>query len=111
MVRLLLLPALLTIGCDVGSDTSDTVDGCDPGLDADNDGLNECEEWEHGTDPDKSDSDGDGFDDADELACLSNPLDGDEGCYACGWGHNDPGDLESTGDDEGDVIENLVFVD
>ncbi len=105
MVRALVLPALLAIGC------GGPGEACDPGLDDDDDGLDECAELELGTDPDKSDSDDDGFDDDDELNCLSDPLDADEVCYACGWRHSDPGDLASTGDDEGDVIENLVFVD
>ncbi|MBX3131307.1 MAG: hypothetical protein KF718_31595 [Polyangiaceae bacterium] len=31
--------------------------------------------------------------------------------YACGWAHGDPGNLESTGAEEGDVIENVPLVD
>ena len=38
-------------------------------------------------------------------------LDADEQCYACGWQHNDPGDIEPTGAGIGDTIENLALMD
>ena len=41
----------------------------------------------------KVDSDGDGFADADEVDCVSDPADANEQCYACGWEHNDPGNI------------------
>lgn len=84
---------------------------CSESSDLDGDGLNDCEEVELGTNPESADSDGDGFTDAEEVDCVSNPSDGDEICYACGWGHNDPGDLSSTGSDEGDVVDNISLVD
>ena len=31
-------------------------------------------------------------------------MDADEQCYACGWEHNDPGALESTGTGYGEVM-------
>lgn len=34
-----------------------------------------------------------------------------EDCTTCGWDCADPGDLESLGSDEGDVIANLGMVD
>ena len=57
------------------------------------------------------DSDGDGVEDCIELDCGSDSLDSEEQCFACGWTRNDPGDLESTGSSEGDVIANLRFID
>ena len=45
------------------------------------------------------------------MACVSDPTDGAEKCYSCGWKHNDPGNLQATGSKEGDVIENLSLVD
>ncbi len=68
-------------------------------------------EREIGTNPAKTDSDGDGTDDCAEVACGSDPLDEHEGCYACGWRRADPGTLVSTGDDLGDTIENLEVYD
>lgn len=90
---------------------SDTAVPCEPGADSDGDGLEDCDELELGTDPAAADSDGDGLSDAEELDCVSDPLDGDEGCYACGWAHNDPGDLVTTGVAEGDTITNASLVD
>ena len=91
------------------------LQGCaekiDCSLDSDSDGLNDCEEQELGTNPDSSDSDGDGFTDADEVDCVSNPADANEQCYACGWEHNDPGNLVSTGNEYGDVVANLQLPD
>ena len=46
-----------------------------------------------------------------EIACVSNPTDTNEKCYACGWKHNDPGNLVSTGKDVGDVIGNMQLID
>ncbi len=79
--------------------------------DVDGDGLDECTELELGTDPDNADTDGDGLSDGEEVECVSDPNDADELCYACGWPHNDPGDLESTGTELGDVVANIPFTD
>ena len=91
------------------------LQGCaekiDCSLDSDSDGLNDCEEQDLGTDPNALDSDGDGFSDADEVDCVSNPAEASEQCYACGWEHNDPGSLVSTGNDYGDVVANLQLPD
>lgn len=84
---------------------------CDASADADADGLDDCAELEAGTDKNKADTDGDGFSDKDELECVSSPLDGDEVCYACGWEHNDPGDLSGVGPEIGDTLENLRATD
>ena len=95
------------------SDCDEDSWGTDPDVtDSDGDGLSDGDEVsEYGSDPLEVDSDGDGFDDGDEADCGSDPADGDEVCYACGWQHNDPGTLETTGSEEGDVIQNLQFVD
>lgn len=77
----------------------------------DGDCLTDAEEAELGTNPNAVDSDGDGISDCDEIACVSNPADPNEKCYACGWKHNDPGNLVSTGAKEGDVIANLDLID
>lgn len=81
------------------------------GGDVDGDGLDECDELELGTDPELADTDGDGDSDSAELDCLSDPLDGDEACYLCGWARADPGDLVSTGAQVGDTVSELQFID
>lgn len=60
---------------------------------------------------DTTDSDGDGLTDCAELACGSNPDDPMSKCYACGWKHNDPGNLKSNGAAVGDVVANLDLID
>jgi len=87
------------------------VEVCSPDLDPDNDGLSDCDEEALGTDPLLADTDGDGFDDAAEIDCVSDPLNVEEVCYECGWEHNDPGTLESTGSGDGDVVDNIQLVD
>ena len=84
---------------------------CSADLDSDNDGIDDCAEVELGTNPESEDSDGDGFSDQAELDCVSDPTNADESCYACGWAHNDPGTIVSTGAAEGDVIANATLVD
>ena len=96
---------------DTGLTEPDTV-GCDAASDSDGDGLDDCTELEElGTDPELADSDGDGDSDGAEVDCASDPLDSSEACYLCGWVRGDPGTLVSDGDDVGDIIENLTFVD
>ena len=84
---------------------------CDANTNADGNGLDDCAKEQLDTDPQSEDSDGDGFADQEELDCVSDPLDGDEVCYACGWQHNDPGTFESEGADVGDTIDNIELVD
>ncbi len=79
--------------------------------DPDFDRVNDCEEEANGTDPMLADSDGDGMSDREEIDCVSNPNDANEQCYACGWEHNDPGTLTSTGAELGDTMANLSLVD
>jgi hypothetical protein len=113
------------VGCDgdADDDTTDNTpsdDGssgdtastdCDAAADGDGDGLDDCAEAEVGTDPAVADTDGDGLSDGEETDCVSNPLDADETCYACGWQHGDPGTLQGSGSSEGDVIDNIEFID
>ena len=87
------------------------IEACSADLDSDNDGLDDCAEADLGTDPLAEDSDGDGFSDQAEVDCVSDPMNGDEACYACGWEHNDPGNIVSTGSAEGDVMGNASLVD
>ena len=84
---------------------------CSTATDADEDGLSDCDEEALGTNPNQADSDDDGFSDAAEVDCVSDPTNPNEACYACGWEHNDPGDLESRGAAVGDVINNVSLVD
>jgi hypothetical protein len=102
---------LLLAACGQPSDGSPADPACDPSSDSDADGVGDCDELAAGLDPEAADSDGDGVDDGVEIECVSDPLDANEVCYACGWPHDDPGTLVATGDDVGDVPENLTFVD
>ncbi len=124
MRRLLpVLIGLLLAGCSSsgskGDDTSPGSGGGDDSgggsadctVDTDGDGVDDCAEADLGTDPDNEDSDGDGILDGAEIDCGSDPLDAAEQCSACGWPRNDPGNLVSTGTEEGDVIANLSFID
>jgi len=77
----------------------------------DGDCLSDEEEAMLGTDPTLVDTDGDGIGDCEEVACVSDPIDAAEKCYACGWKHDDPGTLVSTGTSEGDVVANMDLVD
>jgi hypothetical protein len=97
---------------DCMTDAEELALGTDPGnLDTDGDTLTDCDEIALGTNPLAPDSDGDGIADAQELACVSSPTDPKDKCYACGWKHNDPGNLLATGKDDGQVIGNMQLVD
>lgn len=116
LVPCLAFPACTNHGAgeDRGDDaaSSGSAGGTTTGSDnADGDCLTDAEEAEIGTDANSVDSDGDAISDCDELACVSNPIDGNETCYACGWKHNDPGTLVSTGATEGSVIGNVDLID
>lgn len=104
MLKYSWLLSIALVGCDAKNN-------CSIDSDADADGLNDCEELEFGTDPESADSDGDGYSDADEITCVSSPLNANEQCYACGWEHNDPGNLASTGADYGDIVANVQLPD
>lgn len=94
------------------TDVQESQHGTDPrSPDTDRDTLTDCDEIELGTSPTLADTDGDTVTDPDEVACVSDPLDAAEKCYACGWKHNDPGNLVSTGKNTGQVIDNMQLVD
>ncbi|NUP13623.1 MAG: hypothetical protein HOW73_46905 [Polyangiaceae bacterium] len=114
--------ALVACGSEPGTDTGGAGGAApgaggeggapvDPNANPDGDCLTNAEETALGTDPNVADTDGDGFDDCAERDCVSNPVDGAERCYTCGWKHNDPGTLASTGAAVGDVIANLDLID
>ena len=84
---------------------------CNEDRDTDADGINDCEEQDLGTDPTIADSDGDGLSDQEEINCVSDPLNKDEVCYSCGWEHNDPHILSTTGSNIGDVMNNITLYD
>lgn len=108
---------LATVACGQGESGADGsggsagAPGLDPNGNPDGDCLTTGEELAKGTNPELADSDGDGDDDCKEVACKSNPTDAAERCYTCGWERGDPGNLASTGIEEGDVIENVPLVD
>ncbi len=94
-----------------GSASGQGGEAPDPSANVDGDCMTLAEEQAIGTDDTLADTDGDGFDDCAETACVSDPVDAAEKCYLCGWKHADPGNLVSTGASEGDVIANLDLVD
>lgn len=97
---------------DCMTDAEEQDAGTDPtAADSDGDSLDDCDEIDLGTDPMAEDSDGDGVLDPEEVDCSSDPMDAGDACYACGWEHGDPGNLQSTGSAEGDVIANLELTD
>lgn len=83
----------------------------DPNANPDGDCMTNAEETALGTDPLLADTDADGFDDCAERDCVSDPLDVNEHCYACGWHHDDPGDLVSDGAKEGNTVANMDLID
>ena len=115
----ILIPlALFAISCaeaktgdELGHSSDVDDESCDPTLDGDGDGLDDCTEEELGLDPTSDDTDGDGIVDGMEMDCGSSPLDATEACYECGWGRHNPGNIQSTGSDYGDVMDNISLVD
>ncbi len=99
------------LGCGSAVAPPDATPPIDCAADTDGDGLKDCAEVALGTERLETDSDGDGDQDGKEVACVSDPLDPKQKCYACGWKHDDPGDLVSTGKNEGNVIADMKLVD
>ncbi len=89
----------------------DPTDSCDSSVDSDGDGIDDCTETEQNLDPSNEDSDGDGISDGMEVDCDTDPLDSAESCYTCGWGKNNPGSIETTGAEIGDIMDNISLVD
>ncbi len=91
----------------LGCAASVTVD-----VDADADGLLGSEEESLGTNPDKTDSDGDGVGDGAELAANTDPLDGAEYPYEGGWEIGAcKNDIKGEGLSEGDVSDDFSLLD
>jgi hypothetical protein len=103
---MILFTLALSLACDVPEDAA-----CNADQDQDQDGLNDCDEADLGTDPTAADSDEDGYTDGEEEDCLSDPLNAEEACYDCGWKRADPGTLVSNGAELGDVVANAQMVD
>ncbi|MCA9391198.1 MAG: hypothetical protein KC582_03005 [Candidatus Magasanikbacteria bacterium] len=59
------------VNSDLNVDESNSIDSS---LDSDSDSIPDTEEARYGTDPNKADTDGDGFNDADEIKNGYNPL-------------------------------------
>lgn len=95
------------------TDPTETTDpGTDPNQDTDGDGLTDLEEQDLGTDPDDADSDGDGYDDGVEVDGNTDPTDDADMPYLAGW-PIDPcrDDIQSTGNDVGDIAEGFELLD
>jgi hypothetical protein len=105
-------PSTMSSDTDCLTDADEASHGTDPlSPDSDGDGLDDCTEVGLGTDPLAADSDGDGLPDLAEVTCVSDPNDAASVCYACGWGHDDPGNLGPVGVAEGDTIEDIALID
>lgn len=132
-MRLFAILTLALFGCTTptsddtpGDDTDNGDDTLDPAADEDGDGISNGEEEEMGLDPYATDSDDDGFDDADEIAAGTNPTwkwshtyeDGDYLIGNCpthpeesAAGPTGTGEYNGTTWDayqEGDILENIA---
>jgi len=88
--------------------------GCTPWeeLDDDGDGLTNGEEQILGTDPERSDSDGDGYADNVELDENTSPIDKEDHPYAGGWPIAACRDeVQSTGHAVGEVADDFMLLD
>jgi len=80
--------------------------------DADGDGLADGWETEAGLNPEETDSDGDGWSDDEEVWGFADPGDPDDHPYIGGWPRGPvPADLESTGQDVGDIADDFRLLD
>ena len=69
-------------------------------------------ELELGTDPDKPDTDADGWTDLEEVEGNTDPLLADDHPYTGGWAIGAcRNDVESTGHDVGDIADDFELVD
>ena len=80
--------------------------------DDDEDGLLRSEEERLGTDPNKADTDGDGWDDGVEVEGFTDPNDRSDHPYTGGWAMGScRGDLTDTGWAVGEVAQNFALMD
>lgn len=87
------------------------ITAVDVDIDADQDGLLTSEEESYGSDPEKPDSDGDGFSDGDEVEQGKDPMDSADKPYLGGWATGQCDDIEQTGSEVGDVGANFELMD
>ena len=80
--------------------------------DADGDGLADGWEEENSIDPESSDTDEDGWEDGEEVFGFADPDDELDHPYIGGWERGPvPGDLESTGQEVGDIADDFRLMD
>ena len=98
-----LMPLLALVGC-VANVTFDA--------DADGDGLLTSEEAELGTNPAVADSDEDGWNDGDEAAQHTDPLDDTDQPYQGGWQIDAcRSEVEPTGNAVGEIANDFALLD
>ncbi len=104
MTKTLAMVPFLGIACSSGT--------VDVPYDVDGDGLMSAEENEYGTDPEKADSDGDAWEDGEEVTGNTDPMDRKDHPYEGGWAIDScRHDVESTGTGIGDIAENFALED
>lgn len=80
--------------------------------DEDGDGLADSWEEDESLDPESLDTDGDGWEDGEEVYGFADPNDEDDHPYTGGWPRGPiPADLESTGVAVGDIAEDFLLPD
>jgi peroxiredoxin len=80
--------------------------------DVDGDGLMSDDETEYGTDPEKADTDGDSYDDGEEIAGNTDPTNRGDHPYAGGWPIDScRWDVESTGHAIGEIAHDFELED
>jgi len=80
--------------------------------DQDGDGLLASEEEELGLDPELADTDGDGYDDGEEIDGNTDPTDPSDHPYTGGWAIGDcRNDITGTGTRKGDIAANFAKTD
>jgi len=97
---------------DSSSGDDDDDDDIDPNLDSDNDGVPDAIELEYGSDPFEADTDGDGWDDGEEVDGNTNPMSGGDHPYEGGWPIDAcRSDIHSTGNGVGQVATDFELTD
>ena len=91
---------------------SDTDTDADVTTDDDGDGLSNSDEESLGSDPNVADSDGDGWDDGEEVDGNTSPVDAEDHPYTGGWAIGDCRDaVTSTGNEGGETAEDFALQD